>query len=40
MFGNEMMSIRNKTEMQIDWHSAKTTGDERRRTINDRIEHT
>ena len=34
MFGNEMMSIGKKTEMSIDWHSAKTTEDEcSRRTI-------
>ena len=40
MFGIEMMSIRNKTEMPIDWHSAKTNGDERRRTIEGQNENT
>ena len=40
MFGNEMMSIRNNAEMPIDWHSAKTTGDERRKTIQGQNENT
>ena len=40
MFGNEMMSIRKKTEMPIDWRSAKTTGDERRKTIQGQNENT
>ena len=39
MFGNEMISIRKKTEMPIDWGSAKTTGDGRRKTIQGQRKH-
>ena len=37
MFGNEMMSIRKKADMPIDWRSAKTTGDERRKTMRTQV---
>ena len=40
MFGNEMISIRKKTEMPIDWGSAKTTGYGRRKTIQGQNENT